>query len=285
VFLYSGTDKKVRAKQKGVGIVMEQGYRQKVVEWEPVNSRIIRINMKLEQKIPLIQKYAPTQDSEEIETDIFYNLLQQTVLKPREYTRHVVVMGEWNAILGDQICRATGTIGLYPAQSIYNGNGDRMINFCIDNHILIGNMFFPHNKVHKVTSEAERTQASSTIDYNTFSKTMRYAVNDVRVDRSAQLSTHHKLPIIKLRLKPLKIRQEKPHTKIKIHQLENREKKTQYQEHTADKLDRYEEQILETEGKHTLQRTRITIKESLTEEAREICGQTTVGNRSRRTKR
>ena len=109
-------------------------------------------------------------------------------------------------------------------------------------------------------------------------------MNDLRVDGSAELSTQHKLLIIKLRLKPLKIRQEKPYTKIKIHQLGNREKKTQYQQHTADKLHTYEEEILETEGKHTLQTRRITIKETLTEEATEICGQTIVGNPSRRTK-
>ena len=123
-----------------------------MVEWEPVNSRIITINMKLEYKIPLIQIYAPTQHSEEIGTEIFYNLLQQTV----EKATHLVVMGDWNAILGDQTGRGCGTISLYPADSIYNGNGDRMINFCIHNDILIGNIFFPHNKVHEVTFQAER---------------------------------------------------------------------------------------------------------------------------------
>lgn len=216
VFLNSGIDKKVRAKG-GVEIVMEGGYRQKVVEQEPINSRIIRVNTELEEAISLTQIYAPTQDSEEIKKEIFYNLLQQTVQKAREYARHVVVMEDWNARIGDQPETGCGTIGLYPSESIYKGNGDKMINFCIDNDILIGNMFFPHKKVHKITSEAERRGASSTIAYITYSKTMRYAVNDNMVYRSAELSREHKLLIIKLRLKPLKIRQEKPHTKIKIH--------------------------------------------------------------------
>jgi hypothetical protein len=77
----------------------------------------------------LIQIYAPTQDSEDIEKEIFYNILQQTAEKAREYARHVVVMGDWNAPVGEQIERGCGTIGLYPAESIYNGNGDNMINF------------------------------------------------------------------------------------------------------------------------------------------------------------
>jgi hypothetical protein len=64
VFLYSGIDNRLRAKE-GDGIVMEEGYRQNVVEWEPANSRIIRINMELEEKISLIKIYAPTQGSEE----------------------------------------------------------------------------------------------------------------------------------------------------------------------------------------------------------------------------
>jgi exonuclease III len=172
--------------------------------------------VELEEKISLIQIYAPTQDSEEIEKDIFYNLLQQMVEKAREYARHVVVMRDWNARIGDQIDRRCGTIAQYPAESIYNGNGDKIINVCIDNDILIGNTFLPHKKVQKITFEAERGGASSTIDYITYSQTVRYAVNDVRVYRSAELNTENKLLIIRLRLKPLKLRWKKPYTKIKI---------------------------------------------------------------------
>jgi hypothetical protein len=96
------------------------------------------------------------------------NLLQQTVDKAREYARHVIVKGDWNARIGDQIERGCGTTGLYPAESIYNGNGYKMINFCIDNDILIGNTFVPHKKVRKITFEAERRRASSTRDYITY---------------------------------------------------------------------------------------------------------------------
>ena len=36
-------------------------------------------------------------------------------------------------------------MGLYPAEAVLNGNREKMIDFCIDNDILIDNTFFAQN--------------------------------------------------------------------------------------------------------------------------------------------
>lgn len=48
--MYTGVDKRKRA-MEGMAILMEESYRQKVIEWKPVNSRIIRFSMEIKEKI------------------------------------------------------------------------------------------------------------------------------------------------------------------------------------------------------------------------------------------
>jgi hypothetical protein len=46
-------------------------------------------------------------------------------------------------------------MGRYGGESIRNTNGERLIDFCINNGLLIGNTFFSHNHIHKITFEGE----------------------------------------------------------------------------------------------------------------------------------
>ena len=117
-------------------------YRDRVVEWEPVSSRIIKVNLEMEEKISLIQVYAPTQDAEQFEKDLFYTQLQDTIDKVRDQTRHIVIMGDWNSRIGRNVERGHGSMRLHGGEKAINTNGERMIDFCIANDLLIGNTFF-----------------------------------------------------------------------------------------------------------------------------------------------
>ncbi|KAG8238243.1 hypothetical protein J437_LFUL018188 [Ladona fulva] len=93
---------------------------------------------------------------------------------------------------------------------VENTNRERMIDFCLDNDLLIGNTFSPHRTILKITYESENRGVRSLIDYFTYTKSMRCAVNDVRIYRNAELSTEHRLLIMKLWLCPLKPRKDLP---------------------------------------------------------------------------
>lgn len=57
VFRYSGVSKGSRAKE-GVGIVVDRETDKKVSNWKPITSRIIRVDLSLQEELSLIQVYA-----------------------------------------------------------------------------------------------------------------------------------------------------------------------------------------------------------------------------------
>jgi hypothetical protein len=75
------------------------------------------------------------------------------------------MMGDLNARTGNDRQRAHGSMGPYGGETVVNENGQRVLEFCIENELLLGNSFFRHKRIHKVTSEAERRSTRSIIDY------------------------------------------------------------------------------------------------------------------------
>lgn len=62
--LFSGRDDDQH--QEGVAIVLKKGIEKCVLEWKPINSRLVRARMKGRHvNITLIQCYVPTNESEE----------------------------------------------------------------------------------------------------------------------------------------------------------------------------------------------------------------------------
>ena len=92
--------------------------------------------------ITVIQVYAPTSDAEETEAEWFYedlqDLLQQTLKK---YV--LFIIGDWNAKVGSQETPGiTGKFGL----GVQNEAGQRLIEFCQENALVIANTLFQEHK-------------------------------------------------------------------------------------------------------------------------------------------
>ena len=88
--------------------------------------------------ITVIQVYAPTSDAEEAEVEWFYEDLQDLLeLTPK--TDVLFIIGDWNAKVGSQETpRVTGKFGL----GIQNEAGQRLIEFCQENPLVITNTLF-----------------------------------------------------------------------------------------------------------------------------------------------
>ena len=90
-------------------------------------------------KITVIQVYVLTSDAEETEVEWFYedlqDLLQQTVKK---YV--LFIIGDWNANVGTQ--EIPGVFGL----GVQNEAGQRPIEFCQENALVIANTLFQQHK-------------------------------------------------------------------------------------------------------------------------------------------
>ena len=92
--------------------------------------------------ITVIQVYAPTSNAEEAEVERFYEDLQDLLeLTPKKDV--LFTIGEWNAKVGSQeIPGVTGKFGL----SIWNEAGQRLIEFCQENALVIANTLFQQHK-------------------------------------------------------------------------------------------------------------------------------------------
>ena len=89
-----------------------------------------------------IQAYAPTSNAEEAEVEWFYEDLQDLLeLIPK--TDILFIIGNWNAKVGSQETPGvTGKFGL----GIQNEAGQRLIEFCQENALVIANTLFQQHK-------------------------------------------------------------------------------------------------------------------------------------------
>ena len=92
--------------------------------------------------ITIIQVYAPTSNSEEAEVEQFYEDLQDLLeLSPKENV--LFIIGVWNTKVGSQETPGvTGKFGL----GIWNEAGQRLIEFCQENTLVIANTLFQQHK-------------------------------------------------------------------------------------------------------------------------------------------
>ena len=90
----------------------------------------------------VIQVYAPTSNTEEAEVEWFYEDLQDLwELTPKKDV--LFILGDWNAKGGSQETpRVTGKFGL----GIQNEAGQRLIEFCQENALVIANTLFQQHK-------------------------------------------------------------------------------------------------------------------------------------------
>ena len=88
--------------------------------------------------ITVIQVYARTTNAEETEAEWFYEGLQDLLeLTPKKYV--LFIIGDWNAKVGSQETPGvTGNFGL----GVQKEAGQRLIEFCQENALVIVNMLF-----------------------------------------------------------------------------------------------------------------------------------------------
>ena len=88
--------------------------------------------------ITVIQVYAPTSNAEEAEVEDLQDLLEPTPKKDVLF-----IIGGWNVKVGSQeIPGVTGKFGL----GICNKAGQRLIEFCQENAVVIANTLFQQHK-------------------------------------------------------------------------------------------------------------------------------------------
>ena len=201
-FLYSGHKDKEAHHTLGVGIFLSPFAQKALISWEPHGPRLMTATFKTKNpniNCNFIQCYAPTETANAEDKDDFYGLLQQ-VTAGFSKKDILIVSGDLNAKVGSDNRgheRVMGKHGL----GVDNDNGERLIDFCAANDLVIGGTLFPHKSIHKGTWVSPDDRTVNQIDHICISGRFRSSLQDVHVARAAEIGSDHYLVIGKLRLK------------------------------------------------------------------------------------
>ncbi|XKL62987.1 hypothetical protein PGB90_005351 [Kerria lacca] len=185
--------------------------------------------------VNIIQVYASTADSLEEEAEKFYDDLENalSITKSFEIT---IIMGDFNAKVGEEISPVTGNYGL----GSRNNRGEKLIEFYQHKDLIIGNTFFKQPKrrlcTWKAPDDPENVVICIQIDYFLVNRRFRNALKSTKTYPGADANTDHILlittinlkfkriakPIKKQRLNLMALRREKTRIKLRGGGIENK---------------------------------------------------------------
>ena len=122
-----------------LAIIVNKRVRKAVLGCNLKNDRMISVRFQGKPfNITVIQAYAPTSNAEEAEVEQFYEDLQHLMeLTPKKDV--LLIIGDWNAKVGSQETPGvTGKFGL----GVQHEAGQRLIEFCQENALVIANTLF-----------------------------------------------------------------------------------------------------------------------------------------------
>ena len=149
-------------RRNGVAIIVNKRVQNAALGCNLKNDRMISLHFQGKPfNITVIQVYTPTSNAGEAEVEWFYEDLQD--LSELTSKRDVsFIMGDWNAKVGNQETPGvTGKVGL----GVRNEAGQRLIEFCQKNTLVIANILFQQHKRRLYTWTSPDGQHRNQTDY------------------------------------------------------------------------------------------------------------------------
>ena len=127
----------------GVAIIVNKRVRNAVLGCNLKNDRMISVQFQGKPfNIMVIQVYALISNAEEAEVEWFYEDLQDLLeLRPKKDV--LFIIGDWNAKVGSQ--KTPGVTGRFDLE-VQKEAGQRLMEFCRENALVIANTFFQQHK-------------------------------------------------------------------------------------------------------------------------------------------
>ena len=149
-------------RRNGVAIIVNKRVQNAVLGCSLKNDRMISVHFQGKPfNIIVIQAYAPTSNAEEAEVEWFYEDLQDFLeLTPKKDI--LFIIGDWNAkVESQEIPGVTGKFG----PGVQNKAGQRLIEFCQENSMVIANTLFQQHKRRLYIWTSPDGQHLNQIDY------------------------------------------------------------------------------------------------------------------------
>ena len=218
--LFSG---KKNAHANGVALILNRSTAKALIEWEPVSDRIIRTKFHSKYcKLTILQCYAPTNEAEDEVKDAWYEQFQYEVSRVPQHDL-LLIMGGINAKFASENSNCEAAMGKHGCGSI-NDNGERLVDFCLNNNCIIGGTIFPHKNIHKLTWKSPDGRTINQINHVIINKKWRRSLLDVKVYRGAHVSSDHYMLFAKIKLKLMAVDSNKQRRRVyNINQLKLQE--------------------------------------------------------------
>ena len=175
--------------------------------FQPVSERILRLRLKCHMSyMTVVAVYAPinppNSTSEAVSlSEAFYDHLQ-SALSSVPSSDLIVILGDFNARVGSDFSSWNSVIGPHGV-GVCNENGERLLDFCAGNQLIITNTWFQHKLLHNATwfRNGNRSRTGHMIDHVLVNKRFRTRVLDTRVYRPTFHESDHELVVSTLPLK------------------------------------------------------------------------------------
>src|SRR6476469_11239951 len=149
----------------------------------------------------IVQAYLPTTDYEDEQVEKLYDQLEKISGKQKG-TDNVIVMGDFNAVVGEG--KEDGVVGKFGLGK-RNDRGERLIEFCKSQNLVITNTWFEQEKSRRYTWKSPGDLRRYQIDYILVRQRYRNSVKSSWSYPGADVDSYHNLVAMRLKLKLKKI--------------------------------------------------------------------------------
>lgn len=143
--------------------------------------------------ISIVQCYAPTNEDKDDIKETFYEELNEMVSSIPKHDV-LIVMGDMNTKVGTDNTGVEDVMGKHGAGA-QNDNGERLLDFCLQNSMVIGGTVFQHKQIHKLTWTSPNGKVKNQIDHIMINRKWRTSLQDVRVRRGPDAYSDHYLVV------------------------------------------------------------------------------------------
>lgn len=182
--------KNITAGLYGVGFIVKKYLKNEIIEFSGVSDRIAVLNIKLpghRQPTSIVQIYAPTEVAKVEAKNEFYRKLSKVM--PKLY-KNIIIMGDFNGQLGKRRLNEDKILGRFTSGK-RNDNGQRMINFALENNLNIMNSYYNKNPNRKWTWLSPNGKLKNEIDYIITNKPRLFS--NIDVVNKLNYNTDHRL--------------------------------------------------------------------------------------------
>ena len=196
--------------QHGVAFIVRKEITDCVISCTPVNSRIISIRIAAKPiNITVTQVYAPTTSHSDEETEMFYETLEETIMRTRKKDITIII-GDWNAKIGENAYEDwAGTVGKFGCGNTTD-KGLRLLEFACNKDLSIANTLYSHKRTRR-TWHSPDGKTRNQIDYILTPQSFKSSINKpkTRTFPGADVGSDHDLLMMTINLRLQKNRKNK----------------------------------------------------------------------------